>query len=209
MLVFFDESGDTGFKLASGSSPLFTVTMIVFEQHDAAQSADDRISNLRTQLRKSPNYEFHFTQCSDSIRTAFFEAVSGEDFYFFSFVIDKSQLQGLDFQSADSFYRYVCGLIFESAKPYLDNAIVKLDGRGGREFRRQLGGYLKRRINDEESDRKYIKKVVSPSSDRNNLIQLADMVCGAVARAQLGERKNAQEFYRRIRHREIWTKAWP
>lgn len=209
MLVFFDESGDTGFKIGTGSSDLFTVTMVVFEDHDDAQAADDRIALLRREMAKPASFEFHFAKNSDLVRRAFFEAMAPYNFYFFSFVLDKTQLRHLDWPSSEAFYQYLCGLIFESAKPHLDNAIVKLDSCGGREFRMEISTYLKRRINDPQSGRRYIRKVVSSKSNGNNLLQLADMVCGAVARAQGAKKSDADAFYRLIKHREIWVRRWP
>ena len=100
----------------------------------------------------------------------------------------------------------VCGLIFESAKPYLDNAIVRLDESGGRGFRAQVGTDLKRQMN-RESSRSLIKKVVFSDSSANNLLQLVDMVCGADARAQRNRQKT--DFYRLIRHRQIWVRRGP
>ncbi len=151
MLVFLDESGDTGLKLNAGSSQYFIVVMIVFEDHDEAQAADDRLTLLRRELGKSADFEFHFTENADRVRQAFFDAVVPYNFFYFGFVIDKAKLYGSEFHFKESFYKYVCGLIFENAKPHLDNAIVKIDGSGDREFRRQLETYLKKRINDRAS----------------------------------------------------------
>lgn len=209
MLVFFDESGDNGFKIGQGSSRLLTVVMVVFEDNDEAQAVDDRIALLRHELGKSAQWEFHFVQNSHNIRRAFLSAVAPYNFFFFAFVIDKAHLNEGDFTSKESFYRYVCGLIFENAKPYLDNAIVKMDACGGREFRDELKGYLKKRLNDPSASRKTVKKVVTSRSQSNNLIQLADMICGAVARAQLGSRAKSDEFYGLIKHRQIWLRRWP
>lgn len=209
MLVFFDESGDTGFKIGQGSSDLFTVTLVIFEEHDEATAAGERIALLRRELGKSADYEFHFTACSDAIRRAFLAALSRYDFFFFSFVFDKSAFSAQQWSSSDEFYRYVCGLIFESSKPHLDNAIVKFDACGGRDFREKLGTYLKRRMNDAQSSRRAIKKVVASKSNGTDLIQLADMICGSVAHAQNGKKSNSSEFYDLIKHRGIWVRRWP
>jgi hypothetical protein len=164
---------------------------------------------LRRELNKGADFEFHFVENSHTLRRAFLEAVAPYQFFFFSFVIDKGALQNVNFASKDAFYRYVCGLIFEASKPHLDNAIVKMDACGGREFREELKTYLKRRLNDSATSQKAIKKVVASKSKNNNLIQLADMVCGAIARAQLGTRKNAEEYYQIIKHRQVWIRRWP
>ena len=158
MLVFFDESGDNGFKIGAGSSPLLTVAMVVFENHDEAQKADDRIGLLRRELHKSSDFEFHFKDNSHAVRRAFFEAVAPFNFFYFSFVIDKTQLREIDFASKDDFYQWVCGLIFESSKPHLDNAIVKMDACGSHVFQSELKSYLKKRVNDPNSSHQRIRK---------------------------------------------------
>jgi hypothetical protein len=37
VLVFIDESGDAGFKVAKGSSPLFVAAMVIFVDQEKAQ----------------------------------------------------------------------------------------------------------------------------------------------------------------------------
>ncbi len=103
MLVFFDESGDNGFKIGAGSSPILTVAMVVFEDHDEAQATDKRIALLRRELHKGDDFEFHFKENSHAIRRAFLEAVAPFNFFYFSFVIDKTQLREIDFKSKEAF----------------------------------------------------------------------------------------------------------
>ena len=98
MLVFVDESGDTGLKVEQGSSELFTVVLVVFEENDEAQACDDRITLLRRELGKPDRFEFHFRENSDRIRQAFFEAVVPYNFFYFGFVINKAKLYGPGFQ---------------------------------------------------------------------------------------------------------------
>ena len=209
MLVFVDESGDTGLRLAKGSSDLFTVALVVFEENDEAQAADDRIALLRRELRKPVKFEFHFKENSDTVRRAFLEAVVPYNFFYFGFVINKAKLSPTSFPTTDAFYRYVCGLVFESAKPYLDEAVVKIDASGGRKFQRQLASCLKTKINTNEANSQRIRRITAADSDRNNLLQLADMVCGAVSRSFREEKVNASEFHRIIKHREILVQVLP
>ncbi|MFA5033728.1 MAG: DUF3800 domain-containing protein [bacterium] len=40
MLVFLDDSGDPGFKVEKGSSPVFVIALVVFDDHlDAEETA--------------------------------------------------------------------------------------------------------------------------------------------------------------------------
>ena len=63
MLVFVDESGDTGLRLDQGSSKQFTVTLIVFPDSGEAEAASHRIDELRAALglpNEGKGGEFHF-----------------------------------------------------------------------------------------------------------------------------------------------------
>ena len=55
MLVFIDESGDTGRKLDKGSSRYFVIVLITFEDNDEALACDQRIALLRKELRLPNN----------------------------------------------------------------------------------------------------------------------------------------------------------
>ena len=51
MLVFIDESGDPGFRIAKGSSPVFVVAMVVFADRVAATRTQDIVRNLLGRVR--------------------------------------------------------------------------------------------------------------------------------------------------------------
>jgi hypothetical protein len=209
MLVFVDESGDTGLKVGQGSSDLFTIVLVVFEDSEEAQAADDRITLLRRELRKPDNFEFHFVENGDNVREAFLRAVAPYHFFYFGFVVDKTRLYLPAFPSNAAFYKYLCGLVFESARPYLNEAIVAIDRSGGQGFRRELAAYLKRQVNDPNLPTKHIKKVDLPDSKSNNLLQLADMICGAVARHYREDKSEPGRFRKIIAHREFAVRLWP
>lgn len=208
MLAFVDESGDAGLKIGKGSTAHFIVALVLFEENDEAQAVDQRISLLRRELRLSPNFEFHFNKCRSDIRIAFLKAIMPYNFFYFGIVINKAKLYGEGFQHKETFYKYISSLVFENAKPYLDDATVVFDGSGSKDFRSQLQTYLKRRINSPNSGRK-IRKVKIEDSSRNNLIQMADMVCGAIARSQHAVKKDAQDYRTVIKSREIYVQTWP
>lgn len=209
MLVFVDESGDTGLKFSEGSSDLFTVALVVFEENDEAEAAGERITLLRRELRKSADFEFHFKENSDSVRQAFLEAISRYNFFYFGFVVNKAALYAESLPTTEAFYTYACGLIFESAKPYLDDAVVKIDASGGRKFQRQLASYLKTKINTPEAPGQRIKSVTAKDSRGSNMLQLADMVCGAIARSYREDKAEAGLFRKMIKHREISVQVLP
>jgi hypothetical protein len=208
MLVFIDESGDPGLKLGLGSSKYFIVTLVAFEDNDEALAADTRIELLKREFGFPPHFEFHFNKLKQRYRTTFLEALAPYSFFYFGIVINKPKLTGPGFHFKESFYKYTCSLVFENAKPHLDNATVVIDGSGSREFKKQLSAYLRKRVRDADSGKCVIKKVKIQNSRSNNLLQLADMVCGAVARCYSGK-ADARECRNLIRHREIYVQFWP
>lgn len=208
MLVFVDESGDTGTKIEGGSSEVFIVTLVVFEENEEAEAVDCRIKLLKEELKLQEDFEFHFSHTHPKYKKHFFEAVSGHNFFYFGIVIQKKDLVGEEFKTKDSFYKYVCGLVFQNAKPYLNNARVVLDKREGKKFNKAFGTYLKRMINV-EPDTKHIKRVKAENSKNNNLIQLADMVCGAIKCCYKKPSKRMWDYRKMISHREIYVQVWP
>jgi hypothetical protein len=209
MLAFVDESGDTGMKTAEGSSSVFLISVVLFEDHDEATALDTRIAKLRSELNLPTDFEFHFKECSHNRRVAFFEAVAQFDFFYLTFCLQKDRVYPGTFKYQDSFYKWVCGTLFENTKPYLDNAIIKIDKCGSQEFRKRLFSYLRERIKDPSSQGQYIKSMKAEDSRSNNLLQLADMVCGAVRRSVVGDKSKAEDYRNIIKHREMSVRVWP
>lgn len=209
MLVFVDESGDAGLKLSQGSSRYFTVTLVAFEDDDEACAADTRISLLKRELGLSERFEFKFNKADQRLRRRFLEALAPYNFFYFGIVINKANLTGQGFQYKDSFYKYVCGLVFENAKPYLNLAHVVVDGSGSKDFRKQLATYLRKRINDKGSPARYISWVKVQDSRSNNLLQLADMLSGAVHRSFDVTKQDSTLYRALVAHREIFVQFWP
>lgn len=204
-LVFVDESGDLGLK--PGSSPFFTVTLLLFSSRQDAHRANAKIEALRAALKKPHQFEFHFSKLSDALRERFFREVGDCPCFYFAMSVNKAKLTGPGFGCPDSFYKYTTRLAFENAQAYLRAATVVIDGSGGRQFKSELRRYLDSRVRDHEGSHA-IKKLRVEDSHRNNLLQMADMFCGAVARSLSG-RKDAKHYLRMIAHREVSRRLWP
>jgi hypothetical protein len=207
MLVFIDESGDAGLKLEEGSSTHFIFTLILFEDKEEANRTDEHINIIRQQLSLRNDFEFHFNKLSNKFREHFLNEVCNFEFKYFSFVIDKKDVLAECFETAESFYLYACKESVLVAKDYLNQTVVVIDGRGSRKSKQYLATYLKNNLNEKESEIFRLKKVKLEDSHKNNLLQLADMICGAVARFHKhGEKNYYQIIKKREEKVEIWTK---
>jgi hypothetical protein len=207
MLAFVDESGDAGMKNKPGSSALFVICAVLFLDNEDAHACDARISELRVECFGQKQREFKFNKCGDQHRKVFLRGVMGQEFLYIAFVLNKAKLYGPGFQFKESFYKYTCKLLFENAKRYLSDASVVIDGSGNREFRKQLQSYLKKKINIDKE--KTIKKVKIEASHRNNLLQLADMIVGALARSFREDKAGCGEYRDIISRAELGVQIWP
>ena len=183
MLVFVDKSGDAGMKLGAGSSDLFILTAVLFQDREEARRCDEQFQAIRAALGLPTGYEFHFNSESRKVRMRFLETFVPFDFFSFGVVVEKTRLnkpiRNPAFQFRESIIKYAAGILLETAKPFLKDATVVIDASGSKEFGNQLARYLKTGISDEDA-RTFIKKVRTTRSRGDNLLQLADMISGTL-----------------------------
>ena len=209
MRVFVDEHGDTGLKMTQGSSKFMVVALVIFRDEDSAGKANERIARLREEINKPAGFEFHFKENSHAIREAFFRAIAPLEFRYTGLIADKARLQNAGYTFREAFYRDACGEVFDHAAPLLQNAIVKIDRSGGLKFRQELASFLKKRLNETDQAPPRIREVIVPISKNDSLLQMADMICGAIARSCRAERQNDDTFRKIIAQREIPLRPWP
>lgn len=177
VLVLIDESGDPGFRMAQGSSTHFVVAMVVFADYAEAERTSAEIAALRLKLRVKP--EFKFAKSADIVRQGFFTGVRDNRFLVRAVIVEKAAVQSQQLRTVtDSFYNYFLRMLLEHDGGRLQGARVKVDGSGDREFRNELASYLRRHQREGQ-----IEKFSFVDSQKDSLIQLADMCAGAILRA--------------------------
>ncbi len=199
MLVLIDESGCSGFKFGRGSSSHFVVGMVIFNDFAEAEKTSAAIEEAKRTLRVKP--EFRFSNCSDKVRDGFFRSVVPHNFRVRAIVIDKARIHSNYLRSTpDSFYNFFVQLLMKHDSGTLNGASVKIDGSGDREFKRALQVYLRQQIGPGK-----ITKFRFADSKQDNLIQLADMVTGAIARSYTNK-ANARHWRQMIAGKidDVW-----
>lgn len=106
MLIFVDESGDTGFKFEKGSSRYFVVVLVIFEDNLDAEETSLKIKRLKQKLKLSEVTEFKFSKTKDKFRKEFFKAMRNCPFKFTTLVIDKKKFIKKDLRGR-KFYHHV------------------------------------------------------------------------------------------------------
>jgi hypothetical protein len=184
-IIIVDESGDAGLSDKEGTSKYITFGVVFFETLEAAKEADQRIEILKKDMGITD--EFKFSKLSKNKREKFLKNIIKSDFYFFYVTIDKLAVKDDSDFDDGTFYRYACSLGFLLAKPYMNNAIVIVDGSGSKEFRNNFQRYIKNQMDGK------ISKFKIQDSKKNNLVQLADMITGATAKRT--SHKEDKDFY--------------
>lgn len=204
MLVLIDESGDPGFKLVRGSSSHFVVAMVIFKDFAEAERASAAIAALRAKLQLKA--EFKFSKSHDHVKDQFFNCVCGYRFSVRAIVVDKSVIYRDSLRERkDLFYNYFVQMLLRHDDGVLHDARVKIDGSGDRRFKDELNGYLRRQLAGGQ-----IKSIKFAESHRDNLIQLADMVAGAILRSyrQEQDRKRAVKWRRQLTNASRVENIW-
>jgi len=188
MIVFIDESGDPGFKLAKGSSAVFVLALVAFQSSEQAARAGTAIDEL---ARKSGiKGEYKFSKSRPEIRDAFFACVNQFDFKVRAIVVEKEKIYSGRLRSdKESFYSFFVKSMLKFDNGLLKNAKVIIDGSGDKEFKKELGAYLRRHTGDGA-----IRQIAFSNSANDRLIQLADMCAGAIARSYKRDKDDASQW---------------
>ena len=199
MLVFIDESGDPGFALDRGSSSIFVVAMVIFDDGESAQTTETVIRKAMADLRVRP--EFKFNKSRAEIRDAFFAAVRDCPFMVRAVVVRKDLINSTHLRAnKEDFYRFFLRKVMENDGGTLENAKVVIDGSGDHAFKKMLTTSLRRHIGPK------LKKIKFANSKNDPLIQLADMCVGAIARSYKEDRKVATRWRKMLAPRinDVW-----
>ncbi len=204
MLVFIDDSGDPGFQIQKGSSAVFVIALVIFDDNLEAEKASVAIKELRRKLKVSDNYEFKFNKSERHFKDAFFNQVTPFRYKIRAIVVKKEKIYSLQLRTyKENFYNYIIMQVLKQSKGYVKNAKLKFDKRGEKAIRDQLRVYLSRELDNKKnnifSDFKFV------DSKQNTLIQLADMVAGSIFAAHS---RNVKSYLNQLekagRIEDIW-----
>jgi len=112
---------------------------------------------------------------------------------------------GINFGVQESFTSFRLVSYVNTSSPCYTTPKSFIDKNGDRAFRQQLEKRLKSQMTDGGGTCR-IKKVAMETSHSNNLLQLADMVCGAVMRSYT---VSDSTFRGLVKKREKFVQLWP
>ena len=206
MLIFIDDSGDPGFKINKGSSQVFIICCVIFSDDLEAEKTAVKIKELRRELKKSDYFEFKFNKCNKDYRVKFLKKIKDSDFRIRAIVMSKNTIHSAELRSSKtSFYNYTIKLVLKHSSGHIKNAKIRLDGHGDRTFRRELLTYLRRSMN--VVDKEMIKNLRFRDSKKDVLIQMTDMIAGAINRTFQKDKTDCKLYWNIIKKKkeDIWV----
>jgi len=175
--VFIDDSGDAGFK-NSDTKQLIVAAVIVVDENKRRLLADG-IDLFRRRLGWADTREFKFNKIKKDILLELVDFIKGFDFKAYVIVLDKSDV-GLNQipKGRESTYNYVIKeLLVRIGKA--DQFIV-IDGQAEKSHAQKTRTYLRQNLKENGIEKVTIRFV---DSRKDSLVQLADIIAGAVARS--------------------------
>lgn len=213
MFVYLDESGCAGMKLDRGSSPTFTLAAVVFPDAGSTRVCRQQLADLKVEMGWPKTAEFKFNKTSKSNKDRFFQAARGWEFVAHSFTLNKRKLYVGSLSNPKDLYSRVVSWTLENLVERMNRAdapdlcTLMFDACGDRDFYDFLEQFAGRRMAASLGDRRRVR-VVAEDSKRENLLQLADMVCGAVAQKHR-QLDRASASFDTIRPKLGSCRLWP
>lgn len=179
--AFTDESGAFGWDLDNKNvSKYFVVTSIIVEEQD--------LENLRIEVEKIRRKNFQTGEIKSSKigkNTERRKRILGQlmplPFSIFAIVFDKSQMieyKGLHYKK--SFYKFLNNIVHKELRKAFKILTITADEIGGSDYMKSFSQYVKNKsdIPDLFGEAEFTFE----NSGNDVLIQLADLICGSIAR---------------------------
>ena len=171
MMIFIDESGDSGFKQSSSS--FFVLTMVIIKDDDIVK-INKNIERLKKQYHIYPEYKFSRT--SDFHKERFFNMLSPLPFLAHAIVVEKKLVYSSELRSnSKKFYNFFLKQLLQHS-PLEKQAKIRIDKSSSKVFQKEAMAYIRQQLHDLNLNIKFL------DSKSANLIQLADMISGAICR---------------------------
>jgi hypothetical protein len=209
MYVFIDDSGDTGFKFDSGSSTHFVVAGCVFRSSEDVSFTAARIQAFRADLGWHVKSEFKHSKASNELRLKFLRLAAELPFALVGVRVDKTSVVGDLGLNQSSLLVKALELALTSSFAAIRDARVFIDGQTSKQHRLAFSTLLKLRANQNQ---RIVSKVRFVDSKSNDLIQLSDMIAGALRREGQSETRHEdiQRCLRSLRNKpDSWVFDYP
>jgi hypothetical protein len=191
--IFIDDSGDPGFKGAASSH--FVIACALFMDDLTAEEAALLMKKYRRSLGWPDHREFKFAKTKKEYVKELLRQVSKLDFQISAIIVDKSKVKPI---STKNFYYHIISELL--TKLPLTNASIRIDGSSGTNHMRSAAASFRKNIKAAVNNHPLLD-IRFVDSQENNLIQLADLIAGAIFRSTQTNKTDHAEYLKIIKKR--------
>ncbi len=174
-----DESGDCGFKFDRGSSKFFVlVAVYISDESDDGDKISKAIKKLKIQCNLTENFEFKFSRCKEKLRKEFFQITTHSPIEYKAIIVEKPKINSPIFRhQPQQLYCESARMLFYDNNPPLESAVLLIDEAVAKIHHKEFNWVLKNYLS-----KNTISKIKQKSSKKEIMIQVADMIAGAIFR---------------------------
>ena len=192
MLVLIDKCGCPGFKIIKGSTSYLVIGIVYFKNVAEAEKASRAINELKMKLGISP--QFKFSKTNFKVKEIFFDVICHYDFEIRALIADKVGMNVPDLRSNTvSFYQYLIATLLQNNNDIFLDASVKINKNVDRNFQQILTKNLR-----EQSEQPIIKKFTFRDEKSDSLIQLVDMITGAISKNYMDDSLHSHQLFNKL-----------
>ncbi|MBP7688184.1 MAG: DUF3800 domain-containing protein [Thermoflexales bacterium] len=185
-----DEAGDVSFSFDKGASRYFAVVAIATDKPDTLR---ERLADLRQSSGLPHEYEFKFNRLSSAaLRRRVFASLGTADFEAWAVIVDKPALSDpfKVMRGMDVYVYFLTELIQLIPAEKRDGATLILDEFGSAtQLRSELRRFMLAR-----GIPRHFKRILAKRSRSEPLIQVADLMAGAILRRDARRDGEAYEY---------------
>jgi len=175
-----DESGDCGFKFDSGSSKFFVLVAVYIATlgDDNITVIGEAIKKLKIQHNLTENFEFKFSRSKERLRKDFFQTIARLPIKYKAIIVEKSKINSPILRhQPQQLYCESARMLFYDNNPPLESAVLLIDEAVAKIHHKEFNWVLKNYLS-----KNTVSKIKQKSSRKEIMIQVADMIAGAIFR---------------------------
>ena len=194
--IFIDDSGDTGLEKSNTSQ--FILAAVIIDNEESKNSLGDAVNQFRNHLGWNELDEFKFAKTNKKIVIELIDSLKGINYSAYVVTLNKKEVNPSYITKGKySLYNHVLKeLLLKIGK---SNQDIRIDGTTGKRNENELRKYLRQKLREKGIIDTSIRFV---DSRKEPIIQLADIVAGAVARSYK-DKPDAQKYLKMLDNRII------
>jgi hypothetical protein len=198
--IYLDESGSP--NVNDLNPPVFVVAAVVIDSREDLANLDQRFRNAFTAIRRPEEHELKTAGLSAKKHTRVLRELSLLDYQWAAACFNKPLLTSPGFADPMTFYRYAFQFLVGDLLNLAWQADLVLDQNSTPAVQAEFEAYLRRENSGLPVSR--LGAVQFSDSSKSRLVQLADLVAGAVRRSVSGESMPLREIEEKMINLQFW-----